>query len=206
MVGLDFRRIGILGGTFDPPHNGHLILAQYTMEALNLDHVLFVPVGDHPFKDVTRTSVKHRLVMLQLAIASNARFSISDVDVRRPGPHYSADTVKVIQEEYPQAQLFFVMGGDNLRALPSWTRAKDLYEACRLAVMKRSDEDIAPDMHEAVLPGLKDKVDIVDAPLLGIWLSSTHVIERIRAGKSVRYLAPDPVVEYIREHEVYNHQ
>jgi nicotinate-nucleotide adenylyltransferase len=198
------QRLGILGGTFDPPHIGHLILAQYTMEALDLSAILFVPAGDHPFKgDNTRSQTHNRVAMTNLAIADNARFILSMVDLEREGPHYSADTVKILQRDYPNAQLYFVMGGDNLRALPTWTRARELYEGCRLAVMKRSDENISPDMHEAVLPGLKDQVDIVDAPLLGIWLSSTHVIERLQAGRSVRYLVPDPVLDYIRQHHLY---
>jgi nicotinate-nucleotide adenylyltransferase len=196
--------MGILGGTFDPPHVGHLILAEYTMEALKLDHVLFVPVGAHPFKgDNTRQGVQHRLNMLKLAIEGNVRFSISTVDIDRDGPHYSADTVAIIQRAHPTAELFFVMGGDNLRSLPTWTRAKDLYQLCRLAVMKRADEDIAPDMHDHVLEGLSSRVDIVDVPLLSIWLSSTHVIERLEHGKSVRYLVPDSVLAYIHEHGIY---
>lgn len=196
--------MGILGGTFDPPHVGHLILAEYTMEALKLDHVLFVPVGAHPFKgDNTRQGVQHRLNMLRLAIEGNLHFSISTVDIDRDGPHYSADTVAIIQQAYPNAELFFVMGGDNLRSLPTWTRAKDLYQRCRLAVMKRADEDIAPDMHDHALEGLSARVDIVDVPLLSIWLSSTHVIERLEQGKSVRYLVPDNVLAYIHEHGIY---
>jgi nicotinate-nucleotide adenylyltransferase len=201
---INVQRVGILGGTFDPPHLGHLILAQYTMEALDLDHVLFVPVGDHPHKDHTRSHTLHRRAMLELAIIDNTHFSISDVDIDRPGPHYSADTVQIIQREHPDASLHFVMGGDNLRALPTWTRARELYECCRLAVMKRSDENITPNMHGDVLPGLAEKVDIVDAPMLGIWLSSTHVIERLKEGKSVRYLVPDNVRDYIQQHEVYH--
>ena len=198
------ERIGILGGTFDPPHIGHLILAEYTMEALDLDEVLFVPAGSHPFKgDDTRTPIRHRLDMIQLAIVGNRRFRISLVDVNREGPHYSADTVKILQDEYPDAQLYFVMGGDNLRDLPTWTRAEELYKRCRLAVMRRTDENISPDMHDEILPGLSDKVDIVDTPLLSIWLSSTHVIERLREGQSVRYLVPDNVLEYIRINGIY---
>jgi len=111
--------------------------------------------------------------------------------------------VQIIQSQYPQASLHFVMGGDNLKALPTWTRARDLYACCRLAVMKRSDEKIAPDMHEAILPGLAEKVDIVDAPMLGIWLSSTHVIERLKDGQSVRYLVPDAVRAYIVQTGAY---
>lgn len=174
------------------------------MEALHLDHILFVPVGDHPFKhDNTRNGVNHRLEMLKLAIGDNRHFAISTVDIDRPGPHYSADTVQIIQNEYPDAQLHFVMGGDNLRSLPSWTRAEDLYRLCRLAVMKRADENISANMHQDRLPGLAERVDIIDVPLLSIWLSSTHVVERIMQQKSVRYLVPDAVLDYIQQHRIY---
>jgi nicotinate-nucleotide adenylyltransferase len=201
------KRIGILGGTFDPPHIGHLILAEYTMEALSLDEVLFVPVGDHPFKrNNTRTPIRYRLQMIRLAIAGNVRFDLSMVDVEREGPHYSADTVAIIQSQHSDSELYFIMGGDNLRDLPTWTRAQDLYQRARLAVMKRSDEHIRPDMHGDLLPGLSERVDIVDTPLLSIWLSSTHVIERLRAGLSVRYLVPDAVLDYIRDKKLYKHE
>jgi len=197
------QKIGILGGTFDPPHIGHLILAEYTMEALGLDRVLFVPVADHPHKARTRQMIDHRLKMIELAIASNARFELSRVDMDRPGPHYSADTVAILQRDFPQAEFYFVMGGDNLRSLPSWTRAEDLYRLCRLAVMRRADEDISPNMHGDLLPGLAERVSIVDVPLLSIWVSSTHVVDRIRRGQSVRYLIPNEVLSYIQEHGIY---
>ncbi|GAB1420027.1 nicotinate-nucleotide adenylyltransferase [Anaerolineales bacterium] len=199
------KRIGILGGTFDPPHNGHLILAEYTREELQLDHVLFVPVADHPHKQSTRLYVEHRLKMLELAIDKNPKFSISMVDVDRPGPHYSADTVSIIHEQYPDSELFFVMGGDNLRHLPTWRRAEDLYERCQLAVMKRADEKIAPDMHDEILPGLSKKVIIIDVPLLSLWVSSTHIVERLMKGKSVRYIVPDSVLKYIDENGLYRY-
>lgn len=198
------QRIGILGGTFDPPQMGHLILAEYSRETLCIDHILFVPVADHPVKQgETRLPVRHRLAMLERAIKDNRSFSISRVDIDRQGPHYSADTVKIIQGQYPQAQLYFVMGGDNLRSLPSWKRAQDLYQSCRLAVMKRADEDIAAAMHDGALPGLSEKVDIVDVPMLSIWLSSTYVVERLRQNLSARYLVPDNVLDYIARHRLY---
>lgn len=198
------KKIGILGGTFDPPQMGHLILAEYTKEALQMDHILFVPVADHPVKkDTTRSPINHRLAMLDLAIADNDTFSVSRVDIDREGPHYSADTVMILQEQYPDAQLYFVMGGDNLRSLPTWKRAEDLYKCCRLAVMKRADEDIAPDMHDDILPGLSQKVDIIDVPMLSVWLSSTHVVDRIRDNLSVRYLVPDSVLDYIASNNLY---
>ncbi len=198
------ERIGILGGTFDPPQIGHLILAEYSREILQIDHILFVPVGDHPVKQgATRLPVAHRLAMLERALGDNPHFSISRVDIDRPGPHYSADTVKIIRRHYPNAELYFVMGGDNLRSLPTWERPAELYRCCRLAVMKRADEAIAPDMHDAILPGLSQQVDIVDVPMLSLWLSSTYIVSRLRAGLSARYLVPDPVLDYIAAHNLY---
>ncbi|MCY3779791.1 MAG: nicotinate-nucleotide adenylyltransferase [Chloroflexi bacterium] len=198
------QRIGILGGSFDPPQMGHLILAEYSRESLRMDHILFVPVADHPVKKgEIRLPFAHRLAMLELAIEDNPRFSISRVDVDRDGPHYSADTVKLIRAEYPQADLYFVMGGDNLRSLPTWERAQQLYQCCRLAVMKRADENISADMHDEVLPDLSNHVDIVDVPMLSIWLSSTYVVRRIRQNLSVRYLVPDKVLAYIAANNLY---
>jgi nicotinate-nucleotide adenylyltransferase len=202
MVGL-MRRIGVLGGTFDPPHIGHLILAEYTLEALQLERVLFVPAGEQPFKPHTRSLVNHRLEMLKLVIEDNPDFRISRVDLDRPGPHYTADMLPLIQADFPDAQLWFIMGGDNLRDLPKWKHAAGIYEQARLAVMRRSDENISADMHDDSLHGLSEKVDIVDTPLLSIWLSSTHVVERLQLGKSVRYLVPDIVLDYIKEHNLY---
>ena len=198
------ERIGILGGSFDPPQMGHLILAEYSREELHIDRILFVPVGDHPVKrGQLRLPIARRLAMLELAIAGNPRFSVSPVDMDRCGPHYSADTARLLSEQYPAAELYFVMGGDNLRALPTWERPQELYQRCRLAVMKRADESISADMHERVLPGLAERVDIVDVPMLSVWLSSSYVVGRLRAGRSVRYLVPDSVLEYIRDNRLY---
>ena len=198
------QRIGILGGSFDPPQIGHLILAEYTCEALDIEHILFVPVADHPVKRVDlRLPIAHRLAMLQLAIRGNSRFSVSRIDIDRAGPHYSADTVKLLHEQYPDTELYFVMGGDNLRDLPTWERPPELYRRCRLAVMKRADEDIAADMHDQILPGLSSKVDIIDVPMLSVWLSSSYIVSRLRAGRSIRYLVPDSVLDYINSNNLY---
>ncbi len=198
------RRIGILGGSFDPPQIGHLILAEYTCEALDIDHVLFVPVADHPVKrSELRLPVLHRLAMLERAICDNQNFSISRVDIDRAGPHYSADSIKMIRAQYPDAELYFVMGGDNLRDFPTWERSPEIYSCCRLAVMKRADEEISADMHDDALPGLSDQVDIVDVPMLSVWLSSTYIVSRLRANRSIRYLVPDTVLEYINDNNLY---
>lgn len=196
-------RIGILGGTFDPPHIGHLLLAEYSAEALELDRVLFVPAGVQPLKDDIRSAVAHRVAMVKLAIADNPLFALSRVDVEREGPHYTADTVRLLSEQYPDATLYFLMGGDNLRDFPQWTRPKEIIEQARLGVMRRSDEDVSADMHADLLPNLAERVDMIDTPLLSIWLSSTHVVERIQQGQSVRYLVPEVVLGYVREHDLY---
>lgn len=197
------QRIGVLGGTFDPPHIGHLLLAEYTLEALSLDMVLFVPAGIQPLKDDIRSMVNHRLKMVELAIEGNPHFAISRVDIDREGPHYTADTLPLIQADYPDAELFFLMGGDNLRDFTKWFRADEVAEHARLAVMRRSDEAISADMHDDVIPNLSKHIDIVDTPLLSIWLSSTHVVERLTNNQSVRYLVPDAILDYINEHNLY---
>ena len=198
------ERIGILGGTFDPPHIGHLILAEYTAEAVGLTKVLFVPAGEQPFKPITRNSITHRLAMLQLATQDNPLFEISRIDVDRAGPHYTADMIPLVQKQFPQAQLYFLMGSDNLREFPTWTRPREIYQQARLTVMRRSDEVISADMHDDILPGLSERVEIVDSPVLSsVWLSSTYIVERLQQGLSVRYLVPNAVLDYIRDHSLY---
>lgn len=196
------RRVGFLGGTFDPPHLGHLILAEYAVEALDLNCLLFVPAADPPHKQHEKnTPVEHRLAMLGLAVGGNDRFTLSRVDVDRPGPHYSLDMVKIIQGQYPGAELYFVMGGDSLRDFPRWYRPAELIRLCRLAVMHRPGDGARPDMHEDVLPGLAEHVVMIDAPLIGI--AATEIVNRLQQGHSVRYLVPDAVLDYIYTYDVY---
>jgi nicotinate-nucleotide adenylyltransferase len=197
------QRIGILGGTFDPPHVGHLILGEYSIDALDLTHLLFVPAADPPHKqDRAKTPVEHRLAMLKLAIEGNSRFDLSHIDLDRPGPHYSLDTVKIVSAQFPDAELFFVMGGDSLRDLPKWHHPQELIALCKLAVMRRPGDNLNPGMHSAVLPDLERRVVMMDTPVLEI--SSTEIVNRLRQGKSVRYLVPDEVLGYIAEYGVYS--
>jgi len=197
------QKIGILGGTFDPPHIGHLILAEYTLEALQLDKVLFLPAGVQPHKPETRSHVQHRLNMVQHAIADNPKFALSRVDIDRDPPHYTADTLPLLQQQYPDAQLYFLMGGDNLRSFPQWERPQAIIKKARLAVMRRSDEDITPTMHDDSIPNLSEHIDMVDTPLLSIWLSSTHIVERLKNGLGIRYIVPASVIAYIQANQLY---
>jgi nicotinate-nucleotide adenylyltransferase len=196
------RRLGILGGTFDPPHTGHLILAEYAYDALDLEQVLFVPAADPPHKQQEdKQPVKHRLVMLELALTENDHFAISRVDVDRPGPHYSVDMLQIVQAQYPDHELYFVMGSDSLRNLVHWYRPDEFIQRCHLAVMRRPGDYIQLNMHDAALPGLSERVVMVEAPLIGI--ASSQIVERIQHGRSIRYLLPQSVVDYIDEHRLY---
>lgn len=197
------QRLGVLGGTFDPPHVGHLILGEYAADALQLDRLLFVPAADPPHKrGEIHTPIEHRLALLAAAIDGNPRFALSRVDVDRPGPHYSVDMIHLLRDQYRDAELFFIMGADSLVSFPSWHRPLDLMQACTLAVMRRPGTSFSPDMHEDALPGLAKRVVIIDAPLIDI--SSTHVAERLARGLSIRYLVTDPVRAYIEEHHLFS--
>lgn len=199
------KRYGIVGGTFDPPHYAHLVLAEHAREELNLDCVLFVPAGVPPHKTSTRTAVHHRVNMINLAIADNPCFTLSRVDIDREGPHYTVDMVALLRSQYPDADFFFLMGEDMFNSLPTWKRAEGLFTDGRLpaVVMRRlgSVGILRPDVHKDVLPGLENNVIMLSSPLLEI--SSTDVVNRLREGKSARYLLPDAVLSYIREHGLY---
>lgn len=199
-----FDRIGVLGGTFDPPHYGHLILAETTREALKLDRVLFVPAANPPHKDhieLKVSPVEYRLAMVSAAIADNPYFSLSRADIDRPGPHYTVEMLAILQHSYPDAQLHFLLGGDSLRDLVTWRDPGGIIAQARLAVMRRPGAYFDLDGMEAKLPGIAARIDFVDAPVIGI--AATTIRERVRAGQSVRYLVPPPVEEYIHRQRLY---
>lgn len=206
MVGVNrVQRIGFLGGTFDPPHIGHLILAEYTVEALALDRLFFVPAADPPHKRGRhKAAIQHRIAMLELALAGNEHFTLSRLDVDRDGPHYSSDSVRMLQRKYPEAELYFVMGGDSFQDFPNWHEPEIIAEYCKLAVMYRPGSDaLYPAMHEAVLPGLAERVVMVEAPGMGIDIASSEIVQRVQEGKSIRYLVTEAVLHYLQENGLY---
>ena len=195
------QKIGILGGTFDPPHIGHIILADFAESALSLDAVLFVPAGDPPHKKGARTSETHRVAMLERAIAPEPKWTIDLTDVDRPGPHYSVDMVKLIADKHPDAELLFIMGGDSFRDLPSWSRPQELITLCRLIVMERPNVPIDLKMHEAGIPGLAARSHFIDAPLISV--SSTDIIRWRSEGRPIHHLLPTGVLDYIETYGLY---
>ncbi|MDL1912784.1 nicotinate (nicotinamide) nucleotide adenylyltransferase [Chloroflexi bacterium CFX6] len=197
------EQIGLFGGTFDPPHLGHLILAAEAFSQLDLDRLLWILTPDPPHKqDRFITSVEHRLAMVQLAIADNPSFELSRVELDRPGPHYTLDTVELIVKQYPDADVTPIIGGDSLRDLPNWNRPRELLQACHwVGVMHRPGEQEDLEELERQLPGISSKVHYVDAPLLEI--ASREIRSRIADGRPFRYYLHPSVYEYILEHHLY---
>ncbi len=196
-------RVGILGGTFDPVHLGHLILAEEAQQQLGLRVVCFVPAADPPHKQGRKLApAEDRVAMLARAVAGNPAFTVSRVDVDRPGPHYTLDMVRIFQRELPpDTQLYFLMGFDSLAELPTWHEPAALVAACHLVALTRPAVPLDWAHLEAALPGVRARVTLLDMPELEI--SSSELQARVRAGRSIRYLVPDAVCEYIQERGLY---
>jgi nicotinate-nucleotide adenylyltransferase len=197
------RRIGIFGGTFDPIHIGHLILAEEAHFQLQLDCVYLVPAGDPPHKRQRRlTPVDHRVQMCELATADIDYLHVSRIDADRPGPHYTVDMVRLMrQQAAPGAELFFLMGMDSLRDLPSWYEADWLVKNCILVALTRHDVTLDWAKLEADLPGVRERVIILDMPELEI--ASNQIQRRVRQGQPIRHQVPRAVEAYIAAHHLY---
>jgi nicotinate-nucleotide adenylyltransferase len=196
------ERIGLFGGTFDPPHLGHLILASEAKYQLELTRLLWIPAADPPHKDQFITPVEHRLAMVALAIGVDPAFELSRIDIDRPGPHYTLDTITLLAEQNPEAEIVPVIGGDSLNDLPTWYHPQELiYAAHWIGVMRRPGEPANLQALERELPGISSKVHYVDAPLLEI--ASREIRSRVAEGRPFRYYLPPRVYEYINENHLY---
>ncbi len=194
--------IGILGGTFDPIHIGHLVVAEEARIKLGFNEVLFVPAGQPLLKpDRKITPAGHRAEMVRRAIAGNPNFKLCTLEVERPGPSYTVDTLMMLREQLgSEASLYFILGRDTLAELPSWKEPKKLVQLCSLVVAPRLG---AKDLQhlETEIPGLLHKVIQLDMPVIGI--SSSGIRHRIAQGLPIRYLVPPEVQEYITEQKIY---
>jgi len=197
------ERIGLFGGTFDPPHIGHLILASEAQSQLELDRLFWTLTPEPPHKqDQPITPIEHLLAMVNLAIADNPSFELSRVELDRPGPHYTLDTIKLVAQQHPDAEIVPVIGGDSLHDLPTWHRPQELlYAAHWIGVMRRPGESANLEELERELPGISSKVHYVNAPLLEI--ASSEIRRRIANGRPFRYYLSDPVYHYINRHHLY---
>jgi nicotinate-nucleotide adenylyltransferase len=196
-------RLGIFGGTFDPVHVGHLILAGEALDQLALDKLHWLLTPDPPHKpDQEITPLQARVAMLQAAIGENPKFELSRLDIDRQPPHYAVDSLTLYRRRFPQAELIYLMGGDSLEDLPTWYEPQQFIEACDgLGVMRRPGDQVDLNGLEKELPGITDKVSFVDAPLLEI--SSSIIRERIAVGRHYRYYLPVKVYEIIEHRVLY---
>jgi nicotinate-nucleotide adenylyltransferase len=201
-------RLGLFGGTFDPIHLGHLILAEACREACALDLVWFVVTATPPHKRGGRTSIQHRLEMARIAVAGNPAFEVSEIEARTPGPHYSYQTLESLREERPGDDLFFLVGADSLVDLPGWRHPERVLAAAELVVVNRPgiDPAAAADPASALAPLLARcpearPVRAVEVPPIGI--SSTDLRLALAAGRSVRYRVPRGVEAYIDAQRLY---
>jgi nicotinate-nucleotide adenylyltransferase len=195
------RRIGLFGGTFDPPHYGHLVAAQEVAWHLRLDRVLWLPAHQNPLKrGEPSSSAEQRCDMVRLAIAENPLFELSRLDLDRPPPSYTVDLLALLRSD--NTELFFIVGADILPELPRWRAPDEILRLARLAVVNRPGTP-APDVStlERLQPGASARVDVVSIP--GVDIAARELRRRIRSGEPVRYLTPTAVERYIREHRLY---
>ena len=197
-------RIGVIGGTFDPIHLGHLIAAEEVRSTLKLQKVLFVPAGEPPHKKHQAVSPAfHRVKMVELSIATNPFFELSLVDVNRPGSSYTVDTLEILRKELGESvELFFIIGMDSLAEIPTWKNPERLIAQARLVVVNRPPyPTVDLTSLEEKLPGISSRVDMV--PIPGIYIASSDLQERVANCRPIKYQVMESVENYIRENRLY---
>lgn len=193
------RRVGIFGGTFDPPHFGHLLLADWACAELKLDRVLFVPAGQPPHKArAASSSAAHRLAMTRLAVRGNPAFAVEPMETRRRGPSWTVDTVRALAARWPAAKLHLILGADMFATFDTWREPEAIAEHAVIAVLLRPGAR-APKRARAAAAGR----GVVWLRNPGLELSSSALRERARRGTSLRYLVPDAVARYAERHRLY---
>lgn len=194
-------RLGLYGGTFDPIHLGHLILAEQCREACGLDRVWLIATGSPPHKPEGRTPIGHRLEMVRIAIAGHPAFVASDIEAKRPGPHYSVETLEAIRRDHPNDELFFLIGADSLADLPSWREPERIAQTATIVVVNRPGiEEVDPSRLPDFGPG-SHPLAWVSIPPVGI--ASSDLRRRLAEGRSIRYMVPRGVEAYIEAHGLY---
>jgi nicotinate-nucleotide adenylyltransferase len=196
-------KLGLLGGTFDPPHHGHLRLAQAALDQLQLDQVLFAPAGVQPLRQTERhTPPEQRARMVELTIADRPRCALSRLDLDRPGPHYTVDLLALAQQQFPKAALWFILGEDSLCDLLRWREPARLIALARLAVLRRAGAKPDWATLDAVLPDLRSRLDWLDHAAID--LSAQSIRQRVKDGLPIDHLVPTAVAAYIAEHHLYD--
>ncbi|MFV9503152.1 MAG: nicotinate-nucleotide adenylyltransferase [Oscillochloridaceae bacterium umkhey_bin13] len=202
MLSIRAQRIGVYGGSFDPIHYGHLAIAEEARVVLELDQVLFVPAARQPLKDQAQSEANDRLRMVQLACQDHPGFMVDDLELRRPPPSYTADTLATLHERFgPATQFWFILGADAANELPRWQRLTQILELAHLAVVGRPRVQFDLAALQAIYPQFAERVVSIDGPQLEI--SSSDLRRRLAAGLPVRYQLPEVVRAYIADHGLY---
>jgi nicotinate-nucleotide adenylyltransferase len=196
-------RVGLMGGTFDPIHYGHLVTAEEAYVRFNLDKVIFIPSGNPPHKSAKKvTDGFDRFIMTQMATITNPHFEVSRIEVDADGPTYTVDTLKALKEDgLKDAELIFITGADAIIEICTWKNPRELFSLCRFAAATRPGYVISKDLVESVAQFGADRLDFFEVPALAI--SSTDIRCRIKEARPVRYLLPDEVISYIAKNGLY---
>lgn len=197
-------KIGIMGGTFDPIHNGHLIISEYIRDYLDLDEIIFIPAGQPPHKDKKGVlSPFHRYKMTKLAIEDNPKFSISDIEIKKNKTSYTYDTILNLKEEYEDAELYFIIGADSLFSLEEWYKFKELSRIIKFALWERTGyyRDDIIDRIELLKDKYTAQIKYVEGPIIEI--SSSQIRNRVSLKKSIKYLVHEEVKKYIEKNNIY---
>lgn len=198
------RKIGILGGTFNPIHIGHLLLAEQALETFHLDQVLIMPSGQSYMKNEADIVPKeHRNNMVQLAISDNPSFSLSTIETEREGNTYTFETLLYLRKQLPNAEFYFILGADNLFTIEKWKEVSVIFQNCTLIASVRGDKDFTEIKNKAEELKVKYGAKILLLPERLFTVSSTEIREKIAKGQSVQYLTPNSVIAYINEHDLY---
>jgi len=201
---LDRKKIGIMGGTFDPIHNGHLVLAEHSRTTFGLDKILFIPTGKPPHKDdLYISSNEHRYNMTLLAINSNPYYFLSPIEILREGTTYTIDTVKYLNSKFDNSDFYFILGSDSLLQIHKWKDYEDLLSSCNFIVAKRKylDGTRLEDRIKELSELYNSNINVLKSPRIDI--SSTEIRNRVKGSLSIRYLVPEPVEIYIEKNNLY---
>ena len=197
-------KVGIMGGTFNPVHNGHLILAEQAREYCNLDEILFMPSGNSYMKGQGEIpDGDTRISMTALAIEENPHFALSTMEVERKGPTYTCETLAELKKLHPEIEYYFIVGADNLFSIETWWKPEEILAGCTLIVAARGDKEESAIINKAAELKEKYKARILILPERRFDVSSTEIREKIKRGESVRYLLPDKVIAYIEKNRLY---
>lgn len=200
---MKMRKVGIMGGSFDPIHLGHLVIANEALNIYKLDEIIFVPTGNPPHKKGLKADSFHRLIMVNMAVLSNERFRVSDFEINKAEKSYTLNTLREFHKLYPKADFYFITGTDAVVDLPNWHKPEEILNICTFIAVSRpgiSLDEVRRKIYE-IQRDFGGRIDLLEVPMLQI--SSTDIRERFRMGISAKYLLPDSVEQYIIKNKLY---